>query len=217
MNRPTASQFTRRVVTVLVCMAALTGCVKNDTKATISPAGKVSGTIVFAYQRAALKELGLDPGDKAVKAKPKAPKVPKGVTYKYLGTKDVLGAQYTLKNVSPDVFSFVFNNADDLKQEDPDTTPILVKEGSTWKFTLSSAKSSAPDTTVAAPTTEPSEEGKKFEEILAKYPPRITISLTFPGAVTAADPSAVISGNTVSWNLTLKKGDKFELSATANA
>jgi hypothetical protein len=213
MNRSTTRRAGRLIVGALTAIVLLSGCIKETISANISTSAKVSGVVTYGYNRRALEELGFTKDLNSVTSK--KPKLPKGVAYKLVTTKDFVTLRYTLKNVTPDVFSFIVMNAAD--PSGTDSTKVLTKDGDLWKFNLGDSTEPTVDTTVAPPTTEPSEDSKQIAAILAKYPPRITIALTFPGDVQSTDQLAVVSGKTVSWDLSPKEGDPdLVLSATAN-
>jgi hypothetical protein len=234
---------TRAAVVAGSAMLALTGCIKQDVKATVAPTGKVTGVMAFGYDKRALAELGLSPTKvlaDQVKSLKKT-KLPKGVTAKATLTKGYVMTTYNMKNVSPATFSLVLSNTGGLGSENLDRTPVLTNTGTSWLFELGSALSteagsvtgeSAP-TTVVDPTATtvpvdpnlpttipaPSEEDESaaaLARIFEVYPPKISISMTFPGAVTEADVLGVISGKNVTWTLSPKLDENLVLRAVAD-
>jgi hypothetical protein len=190
----------------MLCVVTLSGCYRETIRATVTSKGKVNGTITFEFNRAALLELGATEDASASGSTKGRKKLPKGVTVKEVKSADYTGVRYTLKNASPAAFAYVIANQV-LDTGDPGGQ-VLFREGNTWRFSLENAGSTAvddePEDDEVPPTTiEGSEEDVKARNqaaVLAKYPPRIIISITFPGAVTSASDGATISGKTVSWD-----------------
>jgi hypothetical protein len=84
-------------------------------------------------------------------------------------------------------------------------------ESSSSSETASSAESSTGES--ATGSSDESGASNSFDEanqkiknskaVLAKYPPRLIMSITFPGKVTQADARARVSGKTASWDITM--------------
>jgi hypothetical protein len=188
----------------MLCVVALSGCYRETIRATVTSRGKVDGTITFEFNRAALLELGATE-DASASGSSKGRKLPKGVTVKEVKSTEYTGVRYTLKNATPAALAYVLANQ--IVDTGDAGGQVLFREGNTWRLSLENAGTTAvddePDDEVPPTTIEGSEEDIKARNqaaVLAEYPPRIIISITFPGAVTSASDGATISGKTVSWD-----------------
>jgi hypothetical protein len=228
-NTPCRSASSRKRFRMAIAACAglamlLSGCYRETVNVKISPRGKVSGILQFELNTQAAKELGMtqSDGDTASKSK----KLPAGVTLTQIRNGNYEGFRYTMKNVEPQTLAYLMANLIVETEDDPE--PVLVRNGDTWRFEMKNNESSsdsmapsdesdAPDITDTSNTSpdlidESAAQNpidgadsklKNSAAVLAKYPPRLMMSITFPGRVVEADTLAKVSGKTASWDITM--------------
>ena len=177
----------------LVAMVLLlSGCLKLDMDLTVSEDDTLSGTLIFAFDKALMQAAGQSPEDVLSGTEP-LPADLEGVTQKDYQDDKYQGVQYTFEGLPLEKWN---TEGTDIKIE---------RQGEEFKVSGSMDFSGATEST-GDPTMD-QQMSSAFESA------EIRIKLTFPGEV--KDGNGEISGNSITWEP--KFGETTELMATASA
>lgn len=171
----------------------LSGCLKLDMDVTVSEDDTLSGTLIFAFDKAMMQAAGQKPEDILAGSQP-LPADLQGVTQKPYEDDKYQGVQYTFEGLPLD------------KWNNGTQTDIKIEHvGDEFKVT-GNMDLSTPDTGTGDPAMD-----EQLKTAFASA--QIRIKLTFPGAV--KESNGQVDGNSVTWEP--KFGEATELSATASA
>jgi hypothetical protein len=175
-----------------------TGCIKAHQDLTLHSDNTVSGSVIFAVSKQLLSLTGQSADDFLNSATASSAPVPSGVSADKQAYDDgtFAGAQYTFSNAPLDAFSSETQGA-----------LSIVRDGDTFKV------SGTIDLSSAASGSGIDVNDPQFQQLLSTFD--VQLSVTFPGAVQEHDPSAAVSGNTVTWKPTF--GQTLEISAVGSA
>lgn len=184
----------RRIGSVGVLITALAlvlaGCVKLDMALEVSSDNKVSGSMIFAFQKSAMEAMGQDPKEMAEQSVQVDDSV-EGVSAAPYDEGDFAGAKYTFDAVTLDDFN---------KTSKEDGGLVIERQGDTFVVSGEMDLSSG-DTTGL--------EGMDAAFASAE----IKIAITFPSGV--SESNGQVSGNTVTWEPKLGEMTTFEATAGA--
>lgn len=209
------------LLSALVGMVVLSGCVKYDGKVVVSENDTVSGSYYVGFNVDALvqmaesmEQMGAESSQPPQNIKEEfkkqiqdgiaqSPQTP-GITPEYLEKDGFMGVNILLDDVTLDVYNQFaaqgLGGSMGTTGTDGDSggLPVILRKGD--QFVVKWETSGLNESSQTGEEGASAEPIPGFEDMMGQFMPQVDMQITFPGAVTEAN-GGIVMGNTVKWDL----------------